>query len=155
MKKYTDTQLQEAVKASFSIRNVCLILELGSSGSMHKAVKAKIRYLELDTSHFTGKGWNVAGRRFNPNPGFTLDEVLVKNKHYCSSALKRKLLKHGVKERRCESCQMTNWLSKPIPLELHHLDGDSLNNTLENLQLLCPNCHAMTDNYRGKNRKTL
>jgi predicted HNH restriction endonuclease len=44
-------------------------------------------------------------------------------------------------------------LGNPIPLELHHIDGDKTNNTLENFQLLCPNCHALTDSYRGKNVK--
>lgn len=51
----------------------------------------------------------------------------------------------------CENYKLTNWLNKPIPLEIHHKDGDHLNNDLENLQLLCPNCHAFTENYRGKN----
>ena len=55
----------------------------------------------------------------------------------------------------CENCGKKEWLGKPIPLEVHHLDGDKLNNELSNLQLLCPNCHALTDNYRGKNINNL
>jgi len=46
---------------------------------------------------------------------------------------------------------MTEWLGRPIPLELHHIDGNRDNNVLENYQLLCPNCHALTDSYRGRN----
>jgi hypothetical protein len=53
---------------------------------------------------------------------------------------------------RCERCGLTEWLEQPIPLELHHMDGDSDNNAEENLQLLCPNCHAFTDNYKGANK---
>lgn len=53
---------------------------------------------------------------------------------------------------RCECCGLIEWLEQPIPLELHHVDGDSDNNTEENLQLLCPNCHAFTDNYKGANK---
>jgi hypothetical protein len=50
---------------------------------------------------------------------------------------------------RCESCQLETWLERPIPLELHHIDGDADNNTEENLQLVCPNCHAFTEHYKG------
>ncbi|MBI1259195.1 MAG: hypothetical protein GC204_17125 [Chloroflexi bacterium] len=53
---------------------------------------------------------------------------------------------------RCERCGLAEWLEQPIPLELHHMDGDSDNNTEGNLQLLCPNCHALTENYKGANK---
>ncbi len=49
--------------------------------------------------------------------------------------------------------KLSLWLNKPIPLELHHKDGDNTNNELDNLELLCPNCHALTDNYRGRNKQ--
>lgn len=54
---------------------------------------------------------------------------------------------------KCENCQLTEWQNKKIPLQVHHIDGDHLNNELTNLQLLCPNCHALTDNYAGRNKK--
>ena len=63
-----------------------------------------------------------------------------------------KLLKEGIKERRCENCGATEWMGNPIPLELHHINGKKGDNRLENLKFLCPNCHALTDNYRGKKR---
>ena len=63
----------------------------------------------------------------------------------------KRLLNANLKERICEHCENTLWLGNPIPLELHHINGVSSDNRLENLQLLCPNCHALTDNYRGKN----
>jgi 5-methylcytosine-specific restriction endonuclease McrA len=62
-------------------------------------------------------------------------------------------LQEGIKPYCCENCGLSTWLGNPIPLELHHIDGDKTNNTLENFQLLCPNCHALTDSYRGKNVK--
>ena len=52
----------------------------------------------------------------------------------------------------CECCKLTTWLEQPINLELHHCDGDKSNNELDNLQLLCPNCHSYTPNWRGKGR---
>ena len=63
-------------------------------------------------------------------------------------------MKEGYKECRCEKCGNTEWFGKPIPLELHHINGDNNDNSLENLQMLCPNCHAFTYNYGGKNQKT-
>lgn len=61
---------------------------------------------------------------------------------------RRKLL---IRERshQCEGCGLADWMGQIIPLELHHLDGDADHNTRDNLQLLCPNCHAQTDHYKG------
>ena len=52
----------------------------------------------------------------------------------------------------CENCRNTEWLGNPIPLDLEHKDGNYLNNSKENLSLLCCNCHALTDTYKGKNK---
>lgn len=81
-------------------------------------------------------------------------EDILSNKIPCqSNRLKWKLIDKGYKERRCEKCGITEWLENPIPLELHHKDGDKNNNNLDNIEILCPNCHAFTDNYRWKGRK--
>lgn len=65
------------------------------------------------------------------------------------------LLPHLIKIRghKCESCKNCQWLGKPINLQVHHIDGDKTNNVLSNLQLLCLNCHSMTDNFGSKNIK--
>ncbi len=52
---------------------------------------------------------------------------------------------------KCQLCYRTEWNDKPIPIELDHIDGNSNNNVRENLRLICPNCHAQTDTYKGKN----
>jgi hypothetical protein len=67
-----------------------------------------------------------------------------------SSKLKQKLLEDKLKAPCCEDCGRTTWQGKVIPLELHHINGDRFDNRLENLRLLCPNCHALTDNNAGK-----
>ncbi len=71
---------------------------------------------------------------------------------YQSNKLRRRLLEEGYFQYKCYSCNLTEWLNKPIPLELEHIDGNSSNNKLDNLTLLCPNCHAFTTTYRGKNK---
>jgi hypothetical protein len=81
-----------------------------------------------------------------------LEKILVEHSSYVSTHhLKERLLKEGVKEHKCECCGSTKWMGEPIALELHHINGVKDDLRIENLQILCPNCHAFTDNYRGRN----
>ena len=73
--------------------------------------------------------------------------------HYQSYKLKKRLISEGVIKPVCEICNISEWLNKPIPLELHHVDGNRHNHFLGNLKLLCPNCHSQTDTFRAKNKK--
>ncbi len=65
--------------------------------------------------------------------------------------IKRRLLAAGVKEPRCERCGIEDWLGEPLALALHHINGDNRDDRLENLALLCPNCHSQTENFAGRN----
>lgn len=151
-KTYSETQLIDAVKTSVSYAEVLRKLNLKVGGANYEDIKRHISELDLDISHFTGKAWNQGLRYRIVNPPKPLSEILIKGSTYKStSKLKDRLIKAQLKEAKCECCNETKWLDQPIPLELHHIDGDHSNLTLENLQLLCPNCHALTDNYRGKN----
>jgi hypothetical protein len=69
--------------------------------------------------------------------------------------LKRRLINLGLKEDRCEVCGISEWLGAPLSLALHHVNGDGKDNRLENLQLLCPNCHSQTDNFAGRNMRRI
>ena len=150
--KRSKEEYENAVKDALSIAQVCRNLGLKPIGGNYRIIKRALQEYDIDTSHFTGQGWNV-GLKFNPNPPKSLDEILVENSTYQSSKLKNKLLESGLKEYRCECCKNTEWNGKPIPLETHHINGDNTDNRIENIQLLCPNCHAQTDNYRGRNKK--
>lgn len=98
---------------------------------------------------------NQSGKGTSKSNGHYMDLVdyLKNSADIQSNKVRHKLLNEGYKEYKCENCGLTEWLGEPIPLELHHKDGNHHNNTLENYMLLCPNCHAMTDSYRGKNSK--
>ena len=112
-----------------------------------KTINPLLEYLGIQyEGNKSGKGYSK-----NNNKYMLLEEYLENSKDIQSNKVRIKLLKEGYKEHRCERCGLTTWLDEPIPLELHHKDGNRNNNTLENYELLCPNCHAFTDSYRGKN----
>lgn len=93
----------------------------------------------------------LKGTKKPNNLTLSLVDYLANSKDIQSNKVRKKLLAEGYKEYRCECCGNTEWMGKPIPLELHHKDGNHYHNELSNYELLCPNCHALTDSYRGKN----
>lgn len=94
---------------------------------------------------------NKGGRGIKGKYKRSVYEYLTRNGLFIqTSYLKKKLFKEGVKEKRCEKCQRVKWLKGNIPLEIHHKDGDRNNNELDNLEILCPNCHSLTDNNAGR-----
>lgn len=149
----TKEEFELAAKNSFSIAEMCRKLGKRPSGGNYKIMHNAIDTYHLDVSHFRGQGWNK-GLVFIPNPAKELSEILVKNSTYQSFKLKKRLLNSGLKAYCCENCGQSTWQGQAIPLELHHVNGDNRDNRLENLQLLCPNCHALTENYRGLNNKS-
>lgn len=151
-RKWTDEQFIEAVKSSLSYAEVLRKLGLKAAGSNYDTVKRKISELNLDISHMTGQAWNQ-GDKYRPiREKKPLEEILVEHSTWVSTNnLRKRLLDEGVKPRQCECCKRTEWMGKPIALELHHINGIKDDLRIENLQILCPNCHAFTDNYRGKN----
>ena len=151
-RKWTDEQFIEAVASSLSYAEVIRKLGLKPAGSNYDTVKRKISELNLDISHMTGQAWNQ-GDKYKPiKQAKPLSEVLVEHSTWINTNnLRKRLLREGIKEHVCECCGNFEWLGKPIALELHHVNGIKDDLRIENLILLCPNCHAFTDNYRGKN----
>jgi hypothetical protein len=131
-------------------------LELAVAGGTYETVKRYIAFWDLDTSHFTGQRWlgTAKPEARKPNQRYTLEMIFCENSTYVTSGLLRVILRHGLRERRCEWCKKTEWLGQPIPIEVDHANGINNDHRLENLRLLCPNCHALTPTWRGRaNRK--
>lgn len=115
-------------------------------GCNPKTVDRVLKKLNIEyAGNQSGKGYTKVKNKMN------LLQYLKESKDIQSNKVRIKLLEEGYKEYKCECCNNKEWLGKPIPLELHHKDGNRNNNSLENFELLCPNCHAFTDSYRGKN----
>lgn len=83
-----------------------------------------------------------------------IEKVLVAGRRRGRGHVKARLLNEGLKENRCEICGIDEWLGRPLSLELHHVNGDGMDNRLENLQLLCGNCHSQTDNWGGRGTRS-
>lgn len=98
---------------------------------------------------------NQSGKGISKPKGnkLSFQEYLDNSKDIQTNKVRIKMLEEGIKPHKCENCGLKEWLGQPIPLELHHIDGDKTHNELSNYQLLCPNCHALTDSYRGKNSR--
>lgn len=152
--KYTKEILEPIVKECGSVRQVLKRLGLKEAGSNYQNIKTRIKMFGIDTSHFHGMLWSK-GKTWSKTKD--LSSKLVEYSTYSSglpvstNVLKKQLLKLGYKDYICETCNNTEWNGEKIPLELHHINGNRFDNRIENIQLLCPNCHALTDNYRGKN----
>ena len=148
---YTIEEFKKSVEESYSIAQALTKLGLSPRGGNYRVFKKFQKLYNIDTSHFTGQG-HMKGKTHNFNT-VPLSEILVKDYEYSSNKLRKRLISEGLKKHRCECCGLTEWLGEPIPLELDHIDGDHSNNLFENLKILCPNCHAKTPTYRGKNKK--
>ena len=149
--KWDLNELPDIVKSSTSIRQVLQKLGLKPAGGNYVQVRKAIQELNLDVSHFTGQG-HLRGKThsYTKRP---LSDYTEKGVPIQSNQLRIRLIKEGVFQPRCNNCGGTHWMGQDIPLELEHKDGNHHNNCLDNLELLCPNCHAQTSTYRGKNKK--
>lgn len=148
--KYTKDDLFLAIQNSTSIAQVLKKLNLVPHGGNYRTIKNRIINLGLDISHFTGQAHSKGKTIGHKRP---IEDYLSNAKPIQSTALRLRLIKEGLLQAKCYSCNLTIWLNQLIPLELEHKDGNHENNHLDNLTLLCPNCHALTPTYRSKNRK--
>lgn len=118
-----------------------------------------VKSLKECSIHFGISEWNLENafrdgflnRRLKILP---FERILIENSPLNTGSLKKRLFSSGLKEKRCEgeNCGITEWRGKPISFELHHVNGINNDHRLENLLILCPNCHSQTDSYKGRNK---
>lgn len=137
--KYTKELLEPIVKESLAWSEVCRKLGIKPATGSQSHIKKRAIDFEIDFSHFIGQAWNK-GKTFTKKP---IKEYLVKGKEISSDRLKKRLFKEGIKEKKCEMCDLKEWQGEELVFHLDHINGDILDNRLENLMITCPNCHAL------------
>jgi 5-methylcytosine-specific restriction endonuclease McrA len=150
---YDIEQFINAVASSVSIAEVLRRLRLQPSGANYKMIHRKVRQLDLDTSHWTGQA-HLRGRTHNWSRCIPLEEILILHSPCTStSRLKQRLIRANLLAPCCSICGIHMWNGKPLALHLDHINGVNDDYRIENLRLLCPNCHSQTENYAGRNIK--
>ena len=151
---FSEVELKNSVKESFSIAQTLKKLNIAPEGANYKKIKRLIKLLNIDTSHFTGQA-HLRGKSHSWAKKIPLKEILVEQSSYTNiHRLKKRLIKENLIINKCAICSINSWLDKPITLHLDHQNGVNDDNRLENLRMLCPNCHSQTDTYAGKNKGT-
>ena len=144
-----EKEICEIIKNSSNLNCVCKALGKRATNNNYTKLRKIIKKYGINTSHFKFNG-SKKTRKY-----ITKEDYFTKDSKVSSSKIRMKLLEYGLKPHKCEKCGRTTWIfgdmEYPIPLEAHHIDGDRTNNTLDNLMLICPNCHTFTENYCGKN----
>lgn len=150
--RYTESEFIDAVKGSKTISEVLRKIGLKATGGNFKTALLKIKKFKCDTTHFEFNSKNLS----KPSRAKSeLDSLLVKDSlsGVSTSSLKKKLLKAGKIENKCFERNISEWQGKPLSLHLDHVNGINNDNRLDNLRLLCPNCHSQTETFAGKKLK--
>lgn len=143
---WSENLVKEAVLNSENYCESLRKLGVPVRGNNITTLKRKIKKYNIDTSHFTGRRYDVGPMHSDYVPA---KEYINGRRRIKSRSLRIKLVMEGIKEYKCDCCGISEWNGKPITLQLHHIDGNDTNNSLDNIQLLCPNCHSQTVNFRG------
>lgn len=162
LRKYDKEWLEELCKDSYSLAEVLRKAGRKQAGGNQETLKKKIVEFNIDTSHFTGMLWNKGktketdGRLMRDSLNkekYEIKDIFIKNSPVTQKVMRGYIERHNLLEYKCQQCKCDgNWQNGIIALEIDHIDGDNTNNELSNLRYLCPNCHALTETYRGKNK---
>ena len=157
MQQYTKNWLEELCKDSYSYAEVLRKAGRKQGGGTQATLRKKIKEFGIDTSHFTGQRWQNSPNQIDNHENrekYSLEEVFIKNSPVTQKVLRGYVERHNLIPYKCQNCGCDgHWQNGVIALEIDHIDGDNTNNEISNLRYLCPNCHALTDTYRGKNIK--
>jgi hypothetical protein len=154
MRKYDKQWLEELCANSYSYAEVLQKAGRKKGGGSQATLKSKIEEYGIDISHFTGQHWQASpNQKSQSREKYELEDILVENSPISQKVLRGYIERHNVLEYKCVNCGCNGeWQGGKISLEIDHIDGDNSNNKIENLRYLCPNCHALTDTYRGRNK---
>ena len=159
LKKYSKEWLEELCKNSRSYSEVLTKAGRKAGGGNQSYLKLKISEYNIDTSHFIGYAWkrgstSETDKRIKGNLKYKLEDLLVEDCIVRRNVVRKYILKYKVIPYICQGCgNIGKWNGYNMSLELDHINGIYNDNRIENLRFLCPNRHAITDTYAGKNNK--
>ncbi len=149
-------RVEQAVKESNCWFDCLMRLGVPKVGGNYRTLKNKVREYQLDVSHFSYKyakthnGKHMCGRLCNR----TNDQIFAEGSRIKMDNLKKVYIERILSgEAKCEKCGITQWQDAPIVFQIHHIDGNHQNHSIDNIILLCPNCHSQTENYSNRKRK--
>ena len=162
LQKYTKEWLEELCRDSYSLAEVLRKAGRKPGGGSQATLRKKIEEFNIDTSHFTGQLWNKGktkedderiAQQSSNREKYSLEEVFIENSPVTQKVMRGYVERHNLLEYKCVNCGCDgNWQGGLISLEIDHINGNNKDNRLSNLRYLCPNCHALTNTYRGKNK---
>lgn len=143
--KISDEKIIEVCKSSLS-----MAIAASTLGIHFNTLKRRATILGVYNPNPSGKGLKKHKRDgFDKIP---LSEIIEgKHPQYQTNKLRIRLVEEKIKEKKCEICGITEWNALPISLELDHINGIRNDHRIENLRIVCPNCHSQTNTYRAKN----
>jgi len=151
--KIPKSELDKVVKNNSTFSSILKIYDLLPKGGNTRTLKNRLDHDNIDYSHIIqGKSSNK-NRKFFVNK-IPLIDVLVENSSYNRGRLKNRLINQNLLENKCSGCGLDPfWNGNKLILQLDHINGISNDNRLNNLRLLCPNCHSQTDTFANKKRR--
>lgn len=147
--------LEKVVQNSSSLNAILTHFGFCNQSGVYKVLRARLKEDQIDISHISLGLNSNKGRNFISKTALPLSEILIENSSYTARGrLKTRLIREGVFEKKCYECGcLSIWNNKALTLQLDHINGINDDHRIENLRLLCPNCHSQTDTFSGRNKK--
>jgi len=148
-KRYTDEDIIAAAK-----NNIGATSAAASLGIRYDTYRKHALRLNVFVKNQSRKGLKRSKSEY-VNKIIPLEEILEgKHPHYQRRGIIRKLFEAGLKTNECEVCGIRNWNGSPLQMQLDHIDGNTYNHSINNLRMICPNCHSQTQTFCGRNKKS-